>query len=88
MKHDKTTELALRILTAFAIITILFIIAVLVFDDDAELSVRVAFWFFGACATLFFSYKKLTVTTNNTSSELDVPTKELRKFCITPHEMC
>ena len=74
----KTTELALRILSAFAVIIILFIIAVLVFDDDAELSVRAALLFFGACATLFFSYKKLTVTTNNTSSELDVPTKDLK----------
>ena len=74
----KGIELALRILTAFAVIIILFIVVVLVFDDDAELSVRAAFWFFGACATLFFSYKKLTGTTNNTSSELDVPAKKLK----------
>lgn len=71
----KGTELVLRILSTIAGLIILFIVVVLVFDDDKP-TVVTAFWFFGACATLFFSYKKLTGTSNHTSFELDAPAEK------------
>lgn len=72
LKMTKDNVLALRIISTLAGFIILFIVAVLIFDEVKPTLVT-AFWFFGACVTLFVSYTKISGSTNNTSCELSPP---------------